>query len=132
MEKAGAYGAQAVFSKQPEGRAPVAQAFVFVSDGPADDQEFAELHRRLWCWGGVPFIYRKTPGLVQLFRCAHKPDFISAKGETICNPIKNLKMATAINEDPWGMRHGCAMAPYGMIRRFAKKCCQPATPLKRV
>lgn len=102
MEKAQAYGAQAVFFEASRnGRPPVAQAFVFVSDGPTDDQQFAELHRRLWCWGGVPLIYRKTPGLVQLFRCAHKPDFISAKGETICNPIRNLRMAAAINEDPW-------------------------------
>lgn len=102
MEKANAYKAQAVFFEASRnGRPPVAQAFVFISDGPAADPLFAELHRRLWCWGGVPLVYRKTPGLVQLFRCAHKPDFISAKGETICNPIKTLKMAAAINEDPW-------------------------------
>ena len=40
--------------------------------------KFAELHQRLWSWGGVPLLYRKTLGLVQLFRCAHKPDFVSA------------------------------------------------------
>jgi hypothetical protein len=102
MEKARAYGAQAVFFEASRnGRPPVAQAFVFVSDGPATDPEFAELHRRLWCWGGVPLIYRKTPGLVQLFRCAHKPDFISATGEIICSPIRTLKTAAAISDDPW-------------------------------
>ena len=103
MEKAKTYGAHSVFFEAGRnGRPPVAQAFVFVSDGPADDSKFAELHRRLWSWGGVPLLYRKTPGLVQLFRCAHKPDFVSATGEIICKPIKTLKIAVAIrNSDAW-------------------------------
>lgn len=103
MEKAQAYGAHAVFFEAGRnGRPPVAQAFVFVSDGPADDPKFGELHQRLWSWGGVPLIYRKTPGLVQLFRCAHKPDFVSAAGEIVCKPIKTLKIAAAIsNSDAW-------------------------------
>ena len=106
MEKAEAYGAAAVFFEAGRnGRPPVAQAFVFVSDGPANDPKFAELHKRLWSWGGVPLLYRKTPGLVQLFRCAHKPDFISATGEKICKPVKTLKTAGHISRDlsrePW-------------------------------
>jgi hypothetical protein len=102
IEKAEAYGADAVFFEAARnGRPPVAQAFVFVSNGSAVDLKFAELHRRLWSWGGVPLIYRRTPGLVQLFRCAHKPDFISTAGETICKPFKTLKTAAAINDDPW-------------------------------
>jgi N-6 DNA methylase len=102
MEKAAAYGAYAVFFEAGRnGRPAVAQAFVFVSDGPADDPEFGGLHQRLWSWGGVPLLYRKTRGLVQLFRCAHKPDFVSAKGEIICKPIKTLRLAGAISNDPW-------------------------------
>src|SRR5215468_1783410 len=66
MERAKTYGAHAVFFEASRnGRAPVAQAFVFVSNGPSDDPKFGETHRRLWSWGGVPLIYRKTPGLVQ-------------------------------------------------------------------
>ena len=102
MEKAEEYKAHAVFFEASRnGRPPVAQAFVFISDGPAEDTQFAELHQRLWCWGGVPLLYRKTPGLVQLFRCAHKPDFVSATGHKICKPIKTLKTAVAIGDDPW-------------------------------
>src|ERR1700675_2912507 len=60
MEKAAAYGADAVFFEAARnGRPPVAQAFVFVSDGPVDDVQFAGLHQRLWSWGGVPLLYRK-------------------------------------------------------------------------
>ncbi|MHC4698362.1 MAG: HsdM family class I SAM-dependent methyltransferase [Planctomycetota bacterium] len=106
IEKAAAYGANAVFFEASRhGHPPVAQAFVFVSDGPADDPEFAQLHQRLWSWGGLPLLYRKTSGLVQLFRCAHKADFISATGQKICNPVKTLKTAGSISRDlskePW-------------------------------
>lgn len=103
IEKAAAYGAHSVFFEASRnGRPPVAQAFVFVSDGPANDPKFAELHKRLWSWGGVPLVYRKTRGLVQLFRCAHKPDFVSPTGEIICKPIKVLSIAATIaNDDAW-------------------------------
>ena len=103
IEKAEAYGAHSVFFEAGRnGRPPVAQAFVFVSDGSAHDTEFAKLHQRLWSWGGVPLVYRKTPGLVQLFRCTHKSDFVSATGEIICKPVKTLKLAAAIgNSDAW-------------------------------
>jgi N-6 DNA Methylase len=102
MEKAAGYGAHAVFFEAPRNsRPPVAQAFIFVSDGPADDPKFAELHQRLWSWGGVPLLYRKTLGLVQLFRCAHKPDFLSPTGDIICKPIKRWRIAAAISSDPW-------------------------------
>src|SRR5262245_32861456 len=89
MEKAEIYGADAVFFQAPRaGQPPIAQAFVFVSNGPVKDPKFAETHQRLWSWGGVPLVYRKTRGLVQLFRCAHKPDFVSASGQLKFNPIK--------------------------------------------
>lgn len=103
MEKAASYGAHSVFFEGGRnGKPPVAQAFIFVSTGLTDDQAFAELHQRLWSWGGVPLIYRKTPGLVQLFRCAHKPDFVSPKGAIVCKPIKVLKLAATISvQDAW-------------------------------
>ena len=68
-------------------------------------------------------VYRKPPGLVQLFRCAHKPDFVSATGESVCNPIKTLEIATTISNsdaswatsrldidtrDAWWDASGCA------------------------
>ena len=101
MEKAEDYGATAVFFEAGhDGRPPLAQAFVFVSDGPAQDQTFAKLHQRLWSWGGVPLVYRVAQGLVQLFRCAHKADFES-KGEVVFKPYKTLKVAAQIANDPW-------------------------------
>lgn len=102
MEKAAAYGAHSVFFEVGRnGHPPVAQAFVFVSGQLAEDQDFAKLHQRLWSWGGVPLIYRQTPGLVQMFRCAHKPDFLSPAGEVVCKPVKWFKVGAAVSDDPW-------------------------------
>ncbi len=101
MEKAARYGADAVFFEAShDGRPPVAQAFVFRSDGPARDPDFALVHQKLWSWGGVPLVYRSTKGLVQLFRCAHKADFES-KGEIVFKPFKTLKLTGKIAADPW-------------------------------
>lgn len=102
MERAELYGAQAVFFEAGRnGRTPTAQAFIFVSDGPADDPAFARLHQRLWSWGGVPLLYRKTLGLVQLFRCGHEPDFVAANGDTVCRPYRILDLASQVAADPW-------------------------------
>ncbi len=102
MEKAAGFGAYAVFFEASRnGKPSVAQAFVFVSDGPADDPDFGETHRRLWSWGGIPLIYRKTSSVLQLFRCSHEPDFLSDSGATICRPYKTLAIAAAISSDPW-------------------------------
>lgn len=105
MEKARAYKAQYVFFEASRnGRPPVAQAFVFVSAGPAQDEEFAQLHKRLWSWGGVPLVYRKTAALVQLFRCAHRPDF-EHQGKVTLRPFQVLDLASAVAREldmrPW-------------------------------
>jgi hypothetical protein len=77
VEKARGYGARAVFFEAARhGRAPVAHAFVFAASDDADDARFAVLHKRLWSWGGVPLVFRASPGRIQLFRCAHEPDFV--------------------------------------------------------
>jgi len=102
MEKAREYGAQAVFFEASRnGKRSVAQAFIFVADGPEKNPEFAEIHKKLWSWGGVPLVYRKLPGQLQLFRCAHGPDFISPSGELVCKPVFTLLLASAIAADPW-------------------------------
>lgn len=101
MEKAAYYKASAVFFEAPrDGKAPVAQAFIYHSNGPAQDDDFAKLHKRLWSWGGVPLVYRVTSGLVQLFRCAHRPDF-EVDGEIVFNPYKTLEITSQIAVDPW-------------------------------
>lgn len=104
MERAEAYSAKAVFFEAPRnGKAPVAQAFIFDERDGFDDDSFAKLHKRLWSWGGVPLAYLCGPGVVRLFRCAHRPDFSGAEGQLICNPIRTLFLGAEIaqNEIWW-------------------------------
>ncbi|MEP7340162.1 MAG: N-6 DNA methylase [Acidobacteriota bacterium] len=103
MEKAKAYDAHAVFFEAPrEGRPPVAQAFVFISDDPSGNPQFAQKYRQLWSWGGVPLIYLKTPGQVRLFSCARQADFYyDATGELKCNPVDTLIIGTAVSTALW-------------------------------
>jgi len=102
IEKASYYGADAVFFEAPKhGRGPQAQAFVYFRREHSDT-EFAEIHKKLWNWGGVPLIYRKTPGALLLYRCVHKPDFLSQNGKLVSKPIKILELAIGITtSDPW-------------------------------
>lgn len=102
MEKAAEYGADAVFFELKQyGRRASAQAFIYGVDTLTNDREFAECHRKLWCWGGVPLAYRRTPGLLQLFRCAHQPDFLTSSGRLRCHPVRQLDLAGRIESDPW-------------------------------
>lgn len=100
LEKAKYYKADAVFFEpRRDGQPAVAQAFIYHSELP-EDPDFSSLHRRLWSWGGVPLVYRATPGKVQLFRCAHKPDF-EKNGELRFSPFDSISTATLIAADPW-------------------------------
>lgn len=102
MEAATAYGADAVFFEAGRaGREGTAQALVYVDDH-ADDETFAALHRRLWSWGAVPLVYRRTRGLIQLFRLSHRPDFLAEEGRLVCKPVRSLRIAAAIaSADAW-------------------------------
>lgn len=102
MEKAAHYDADAVFFEASRnGKPPEAQAFVYRSDDPPDDPGFAQLHQRLWSWGGVPLVFRATRGLIQLFRCGHQADFEAPDGKVVVNPYKTLETAVGIAADPW-------------------------------
>jgi hypothetical protein len=102
IEKARDYGADAVFFEASRNeKPPVAQAFIYIANSAEDDPAFAATHQKLWNWGGIPLIYRKLPGCIQLFRCAHGPDFVSKTGELICKPVSQLLLASAVSTDPW-------------------------------
>lgn len=116
MEKAESYGAHSVFFEASRNdRSQVAQAFIYVSDHPGASDEFAVIHKRLWSWGGVPLLYRKTPGKVELFRCASKADFEQSSAIpkyhaydtlAIAADIANAESATAAWWDFSRLRNG--------------------------
>lgn len=103
LERAAAYGADFVlFRPNAPDQLPIPEALVFVDDG-LDDEQFAELHRRLWSWGGVPLVFRKKAGRVDLLRCAHGPDFTS-DGRLSYRAYDTLDLLTLLDEAtpaPW-------------------------------
>ncbi len=105
LERARTYGAHYVFFRDSDASgASTAEALVYIQD-PLTDQEFAQLHRRLWSWGGVPLVYRARPGRVDLLRCRHRPDFLKKGGELNYRAFKTLDLLTdidqAVQQDPW-------------------------------
>jgi hypothetical protein len=105
LEKAAHYGADYVFFRAASATQPVsAEALVYVDDGQSDEA-FAALHRRLWSWGGVPLVYRKTRGRVDLLRCAHQPDFAGRDGQVRYHAFSTLDLMAEIDRkvdvDPW-------------------------------
>ena len=104
LERAAGYGADYVFFREVDGRAPVATALVYVDD-TRTDEAFAELHRRLWNWGAVPLVYRKRGARVDLLRCAHAPDFLAKDGRLRYHAFATLDLLTAIDRAvevaPW-------------------------------
>lgn len=104
IEKAAGYGARAVFFEAaPDGVNGAPQAFIFDGENGEDaGLRFAEVHQRLWSWGGVPLLYRRLPDSVQLFRCAHRPDFVR-EGRLVCRPHDTLAIAAdvAVAEAWW-------------------------------
>lgn len=104
LEKAATYGADYVLFRPGTPDQPVVpEALVFVDDGLRDD-EFAALHRRLWSWGGVPLVFRKHAGRVDLLRCAHGPDFAASDGRLRYRAHDTLDLLALIDEAtpaPW-------------------------------
>lgn len=105
MERAAGYEADFVFfGGETAGRGAIPEALVYLDDGRVDE-DFAQLHRRLWSWGGVPLVYRRVDGRVDLLRCAHKPDFLGRDGSIVYRAFKTLSLLTeidsAVRTDPW-------------------------------
>lgn len=105
LERAGAYGANYVFFRDSDSSgASTAEALVYLQDD-LSEAEFAELHRRLWSWGGVPLVFRARLGRVDLLRCRHRPDFLKQGGDLRYRAFKTLDLLTdidrAVKLDVW-------------------------------
>lgn len=111
LDKAESFGASHVFFRARQGRLVVPEALVF--DDTANyltrsNDEFAALHRRLWSWGAVPIVYRRLPGRVDVFRCAHKPDFDAGENAPRYSRYDTIDLIGAaatitnlLEEKPW-------------------------------
>ena len=111
-----------VFFRSRSGRAQVPEALVFddaSSQSPRTDDQFAQLHRRLWSWGAVPLVYRRLPGRVDIFRCGQNP--ISIPGTNSRNTHSRFDQTAGASLSYWKKSRGgtCGdwrMELYGMTR----------------
>lgn len=110
LEKAkDAFGATHVFFRSRPGRPKVPEALVFdeaSGHGGRTDDQFATLHRRLWSWGAVPLVYRRLAGRVDVFRCAHEPDFSTGGGREVVYRFHDTidtasNITRLLEEKPW-------------------------------
>ena len=118
------------------------EALVFDDAGKGSsrsNEEFAELHRRLWSWGAVPLVYRRLPGRVDVFRCAHKPDFDTKKEHPQYAPHDSIQLIgtaadiTAELEDkPWWDMRRLANGTLWDDRNIAKQFLSDASAHKTI
>lgn len=131
LEKARDFGASHVFFRSRPGRPDVPEALVFddaAKTSTRTNDEFAELHRRLWSWGAVPLVYRRLPGRVDVFRCAHKPDFDTGRGKPKYASHGSIDLLDAaaditslLEKEPWWDMRRLANGTLWDDRRVAKE-----------
>lgn len=143
LERARSYGADHVFFRDRDGRSRVAEALVFDEDAAfplRTDEEFARLHRRLWSWGAIPLVYRRLAGRVDVFRCAHEPDFDTGKAEPAYKFFDFINTAADITKQletkPWWdlrrLANGSLWDDAEIARKFLSEEAAHATLLRHV
>ncbi|MBN8709881.1 MAG: N-6 DNA methylase [Verrucomicrobia bacterium] len=136
------FGATHVFFRSRPGRPSVPEALVFDdsdSHSSRSNEQFAELHRRLWSWGAVPLVYRRSPGRVDVFRCAHKPDFDTKKGQPEYAPYDSIQLidtaaeiTAQLEEKPWWDMRRLANGTLWDDRTVAQKFLSDASAHKTI
>lgn len=140
------FGATHIFFRSRPGRPSIPEALVFDDTGKANtrsNEQFAALHRRLWSWGAVPLVYRRLSGRVDVFRCAHKPDFDTTKALPQYAPhdwIDLLGTATDITaqleKKPWWdmrrLANGTLWDDRGIAKQFLSDASAHKTILEHV
>lgn len=121
IEKARSYNAHSVFFEAGRnGRAPVAQAFIFVSKDGRDDEAFADLHKRLWSWGGVPSSTDERPVKFN-FSAAHTILILSLQraSRSVSLSSFSISLRTSPQQKHGGTLNEFAMVRFGTILRRA-------------
>ncbi len=100
-EKAKVYGAEGVYFKRfQNGRAPVPQIYIFdFTREEMNDDEIAELHRRLWNAGQVPLFFIFTKTEVKIFNCFKAPVFDAERNKFTTSQMAIVKLAAAIEDE---------------------------------
>jgi len=100
-EKARNYGADGIYFRRfQDGRVPAPQIYIFdFTLKKIDDNDIAELHRKLWNGGQVPlfFIFAKTE--IKIFNCLKGPTFDPEQAKLTTSPMEIIKLAAGIEDE---------------------------------
>lgn len=136
------FGATHIFFRSRPGRPTVPEALVFddaSKDSSRSNEQFAELHRRLWSWGAVPLVYRRLSGRVDVFRCAHKPDFDTSNAHPKYAPHDGIQLigtaadiTAQLEKKPWWDMRRLANGTLWDDRTIAKQFLSDASAHKTI
>ena len=136
------FGATHIFFRSRPGRPTVPEALVFddaCKDSSRSNEQFAELHRRLWSWGAVPLVYRRLSGRVDVFRCAHKPDFDTSNAHPKYAPHDAIQLigtaadiTAQLEKKPWWDMRRLANGTLWDDRDIAKQFLSDASAHKTI
>lgn len=100
-EKARNYGADGIYFRRfQNGRVPAPQIYIFdFTHKEINDNEIAELHRKLWNAGQVPlfFIFAKTE--IKIFNCLKGPTFDPEQAKLTTSPMEIIELAAGIEDE---------------------------------
>jgi type I restriction-modification system DNA methylase subunit len=100
-EKAKHYAADGVYLRRfQNGRVPSPQIYIFdFTREEMNDDEIAELHRRLWNAGQAPLFFIFTKTEIKIFNCLKGPKFDPEREEFTTSPMEIVKLAAEIEDE---------------------------------
>lgn len=100
-EKAGKYGAAGVYFRRfQDGRVSAPQIYIFdFTREEENDDEIAELHRKLWNAGQVPLFFIFTKTEIKVFNCLKRPEFDPNEVKFTTSPMEILKLAVEAEDE---------------------------------
>jgi hypothetical protein len=101
LEQAEKYAADAVFFRifsENSHRSPIPQIYIYHDPSLSSEKEnqYAEIHRRLWNAGVVPLIFITTPNGVRILNCRCEPAIAKDTQKPIFRPFDKLEKLVAI------------------------------------
>lgn len=100
-EKAKNYGADGVYLRRfQNGRVPSPQIYIFdFTREEMNNDEIAELHRKLWNAGQVPLFFIFTKTEIKIFNCLKGPKFDPEREQFTTSPMEIVKLAAEIEDE---------------------------------
>jgi type I restriction-modification system DNA methylase subunit len=101
LEDAAKYEVDAVYFRRfDDGRPPIPQIYIYDNtETEKDEDEVADLHRRLWNSGQVPLFFIFTATEVKIFNCHSQSAFDEERGKVIYSPLETINLAAQVQKD---------------------------------